>query len=516
MKDTTLEGRAKTKNGVTRLVFSVVCILLEVIFVLLLFTGLNRYAEAINLCTRILGLIVILNMYASPVTSTIKMPWIFLIMVFPIMGLTLYLMVGLNGGTNKMRKRYKDIDEQLLPLLPKNHKIQEKLQHTIPKAGNISSYIQRNALYPVYQNTDVTYYNEALKGLEAQLEELAKAEHFIFMEYHAIEDAQSFAGMKSILFEKAKEGVEVRLIYDDVGSMGFINTDFVKQMESQGIQCRIFNKIVPFVNMFMNNRDHRKITVIDGQVGFTGGYNLADEYFNITHPYGLWKDTGVRMEGDAVRSLTVMFLEMWNAIKKTDTDYTAYFPEITYTAKQTGYVQPYADNPLDDEHTGENVYMNVLNSAREYAYFITPYLLISDEMKKAFTLAARRGVDVRIITPGIPDKKFVYQATRSYYNRLVKKGVRIFEYTPGFCHAKQCVSDDKAAVVGTINLDYRSLYHHFENAAAFYHKDAVAGVKADFDHLFEECHEVTEQYRSHRSTALRIGQCILRLFAPLL
>ena len=211
-----------------------------------------------------------------------------------------------------------------------------------------------------------------------------------------------------------------------------------------------------------------------------------------------------------------MFLEMWNAIKKTDTDYTAYFPEITYTAKQTGYVQPYADKPLDDEHTGENVYMNVLNSAREYAYFITPYLLISDEMKKAFTLAARRGVDVRIITPGIPDKKFVYQATRSYYNRLVKKGVRIFEYTPGFCHAKQCVSDDKAAVVGTINLDYRSLYHHFENAAAFYHKDAVAGVKADFDHLFEECHEVTEQYRSHRSTALRIGQCILRLFAPLL
>ena len=211
MKDTTLEGRAKTKNGVTRLVFSVVCILLEVIFVLLLFTGLNRYAEAINLCTRILGLIVILNMYASPVTSTIKMPWIFLIMVFPIMGLTLYLMVGLNGGTNKMRKRYRDIDEQLLPLLPKNHKIQEKLQYTIPKAGNISSYIQRNALYPVYQNTDVTYYNEALKGLEAQLEELAKAEHFIFMEYHAIEDAEAWHRIQNVLEERVKAGVEVRV-----------------------------------------------------------------------------------------------------------------------------------------------------------------------------------------------------------------------------------------------------------------------------------------------------------------
>ena len=212
---------------------------------------------------------------------------------------------------------------------------------------------------------DLEFYPEAVDGFEAQKEALKQAKKFIFMEYHAIEDAQSFAGMKSILFEKAKEGVEVRLIYDDVGSMGFINTDFVKQMESHGIQCRIFNKIVPFVNIFMNNRDHRKITVIDGQVGFTGGYNLADEYFNITHPYGLWKDSGVRMEGDAVQSLTVMFLEMWNAIKKTDTDYAPYFPEITYTAKQTGYVQPYADNPLDDEHTGENVYMNILNSAQE-------------------------------------------------------------------------------------------------------------------------------------------------------
>ena len=314
MKDTTLEGRAKTKNGVTRLVFSVVCILLEVIFVLLLFTGLNRYAEAINLCTRILGLIVILNMYASPVTSTIKMPWIFLIMVFPIMGLTLYLMVGLNGGTNKMRKRYKDIDEQLLSLLPKNHKIQEKLQHTIPKAENISSYIQRNAFYPVYQNTDVTYYNEALKGLEAQLEELAKAEHFIFMEYHAIEDAEAWHRIQNVLEERVKAGVEVRVFYDDMGSIGFINTDFIKKLEAVGIRCRVFNPFMPGLNMFLNNRDHRKITVIDGKVGFTGGYNLANEYFNLTHPYGQWKDTGIRLEGDAVRSLTVTFLEMWNAV----------------------------------------------------------------------------------------------------------------------------------------------------------------------------------------------------------
>ena len=510
------EQKGAVKNSIGRIFITALLVLIQVVWIIELFVRLNKYSTGISLVSGAIALIVVIKIYGRDMNSAMKMPWMILIMAFPVAGVGIYLLCGHSGVNIGIRKHFQGLQSELTLLLPEKEDVLQKLSAEDRQTGNMARYISHSAGYPVYGNTDLEFYPEAVDGFEAQKEALKQAKKFIFMEYHAIEDAQSFAGMKSILFEKAKEGVEVRLIYDDVGSMGFINTDFVKQMESHGIQCRIFNKIVPFVNIFMNNRDHRKITVIDGQVGFTGGYNLADEYFNITHPYGLWKDSGVRMEGDAVQSLTVMFLEMWNAIKKTDTDYAPYFPEIAYTAKQTGYVQPYADNPLDDEHTGENVYMNILNSAQEYAYFITPYLLISDEMNKAFTLAARRGVDVRIITPGIPDKKFVYKATRSYYNRLVKKGVRIFEYTPGFCHAKQCVSDDKAAVVGTINLDYRSLYHHFENAAAFYHKDAVAGVKADFDHLFEECHEVTEQYRSHRSTALRVGQCILRLFAPLL
>ena len=450
------EQKGAVKNSIGRIFITALLILIQVVWLIELFIRLNQYSTGISLVSSAIALIVVIKIYGRDMNSAMKMPWMILIMAFPVAGVGIYLLCGHSGVNIGIRKHFQALQSELTPLLPDKEDILQKMSDEDRQTANMAHYISHSAGYPVYDNTDLEFYPEAVDGFEAQKEALKQAKKFIFMEYHAIEDAQSFAGMKSILFEKAKEGVEVRLIYDDVGSMGFINTDFVKQMESQGIQCRIFNKIVPFVNMFMNNRDHRKITVIDGQVGFTGGYNLADEYFNITHPYGLWKDTGVRMEGDAVRSLTVMFLEMWNAIKKTDTDYTAYFPEITYTAKQTGYVQPYADNPLDDEHTGENVYMNVLNSAREYAYFITPYLLIGDEMKKAFTLAARRGVDVRIITPGIPDKKFVYQATRSYYNRLVKKGVRIFEYTPGFCHAKQCVSDDKAAVVGTINLDYRS------------------------------------------------------------
>ena len=266
----------------------------------------------------------------------------------------------------------------------------------------------------------------------------------------------------------------------------------------------------------MNNRDHRKVTVIDGKVGFTGGYNLADEYFNITHPYGQWKDTGVRMEGEAVRNLTVMFLELWNAIDHTDTDFEKYLEPVEYQPKENAYVQPFGDSPMDDEPVGENVYMNIVKNAKDYVYFTTPYLIITDEFKRELCMAAKRGVDVRIITPGIPDKKVVYQLTRSYYAGLAKEGVRIYEYTPGFLHAKQCVCDGETAVCGTINLDYRSLYLHFENGVFFYNCKAVGDMRKDFDNLFPICREVTEQYRSGRSAAVRIGQCILRLFAPLM
>ena len=320
----------------------------------------------------------------------------------------------------------------------------------------------------------------------------------------------------NVLKDRAAHGVEVRIFYDDVGSIGFINHDFRKRMEENDIACRVFNPIIPVLSVFMNNRDHRKITVIDGKVGFTGGYNLANEYFNITHPYGHWKDTGIRLEGDAVKSLTVMFLEMWNAVKKTDQDYQKYLPETDYQAKQDGFIQPYADSPLDDEHVGESVYMNLIAHAKKEIYFTTPYLIITDEMNRALGLAAKRGGDVRIITPGIPDKKLIYKVTRSYYAGLVRQGVRIYEYTPGFIHAKQCVCDGEAATCGTINMDYRSLYLHFENGAFLYNCDAVKEMRKDFEHIFAESTEVTEKYKSGRSAVLRGTQCLLRLFAPLM
>lgn len=510
------EEKTAVKNSVGRLVFVGLSVLIQVVWILFLFIKLNKYSTWISLAFTVIAFFVVVRLYSKHTNAAFKIPWIIIILAFPILGLCLYALVGRPDVTKNMRRHFEQIDAELDGLLIQDSGVMERLEQKDPAVANQCRYICNYGKYPVWQNTDAAYYAEAADGFEAQKEELRKAEKFIFMEYHAIEDAESFHEIKQILAQKAARGVEVRVFYDDIGSIGFINTDFIKRMEADGIQCRVFNRLIPILNVFMNNRDHRKITVIDGKVGFTGGYNLANEYFNITHPYGQWKDTGVKLTGDAVRSLTVMFLEMWNAIKKSDTDYERYLPHIPWRAKESGFIQPYADSPLDGEQVGENVYMNIIKNAKRYVYFTTPYLIISDEMNKELGLAAKRGVDVRIITPGIPDKKLVYQVTRSYYAGLVQSGVRIFEYTPGFIHAKQCVSDDETAVVGTINLDYRSLYLHFENGAFLYNCEAVNGVKKDFDNTFPISEEVTERYKSDRSAVLRIGQCILRLFAPLM
>ena len=448
-----------------------------------------------------------------------KMPWIMLIMTMPVVGVTLYILVGNSGSTRQLRLRFAVIDTKLFQKLPRNLSVLKRLKEKDPYIGNISSYLKSFSCFPVYQNTDVTYYPDASEGLAAQKEAMMKAEKFIFMEYHAIEDAQAFHEIEEILIGKAKEGVEVRLFYDDMGSIGFINVDFISRMRELGIQCRVFNPFAPGMRLVLNNRDHRKITVIDNKVGFTGGYNIANEYFNLTHPYGHWKDTGIRLEGDAVRSLTVMFLEMWNAVRHDDVDdreCDQFLPDSDYTAREAGFIQPYADSPLDDEQVGENVYISLAEHAAESFWIMTPYLILTDEMIHALGLAARRGVDVRVVTPGIPDKKLIYSITRSYYHSLARSGVRIYEYTPGFLHAKQCVVDSKTAVCGTINLDYRSLYHHFENACLFTGYQAVSDIKADFEQTMKECREVTEEYRSGRSSFLRFRDLVLRFFAPLL
>ena len=518
-KHRTLETRAGIRNGVKRLIFVLISFLLEIILFIVAFVGLHQYAGWILIITRFAATILILMICSQDRTASIKMFWIMIIMAVPVFGVFLYMMIGLNGYTRWMAKRYRKVDEQLLPLLKEDTKAEERLWEADPSGATLSNYLKKQAGYPLCEGTEVIYYPEAIQGLEAQLSDLSRAERFIFMEYHAIEDAESFHRIEEILESKVKEGVEVRVFYDDMGSIGFITTDFVKRMRKKGIQCRVFNPVFPGLNLFLNNRDHRKITVIDGRIGYTGGYNIANEYFNITHPYGYWKDTGVRLMGPAVKNLTAAFLEMWNAvnIKHKDADhYDQYLPDQESSAESQGFVQPYADGPTVREHVAENVYISIAESAVKYAWFVTPYLIITDEMKHVLCLAAKRGVDVRIITPGIPDKKLVYSVTRSFYSALAANGVRIYEYTHGFCHCKMSVSDDRIATCGTINMDYRSLYHHFENGCVLYQNEAVMDLRKDFEEMYAVSNEVTREYSVGKSRFLRLWQLLLRIMAPLL
>jgi len=552
-----VEQKYNVGNSIGRILFVAVFMTFQVWLMVSIITHYDDGSGILDKTIQLIAFLIVLRVYGQHKNAANKMPWIILILIFPLLGILLWSLTSGSLLLVRKKKQFLKYDAELQEILPQSQEAVCALAATDRGLLEESRYVTEHGRFPVYQGTSARYFPEAEQGRLSQIEDLRRAEHFIFLEYFAIEDRESFAPIREILYQKAEEGVDVRILYDDIGSASMLSFRFVKLMESHGIRCRDFNPISPFFSIFMNNRDHRKMTIIDGKIGYTGGYNLANEYFGFVRPYGHWKDTGVRLEGEAVRSMTAMFLEMWNAMRREDwtADLTKYLPAVSDENRpgvcvpagvgeqkpvsadrgETGlgdqtcptrsaqlgralagqcFVQPYADTPMDEEQTGENVIMNILSMAQDYVWISTPYLVLSDEMARALTLAAKRGVDVRILTPGIPDKKIVYQITRSYYGALVAGGVRIFEYTPGFNHAKMTVSDDATAVVGSINLDFRSLYLHFEDAVLFHGGQVVSDVKQDFQHIWPQSLEVTERY-AHRGLGLRIWQSVLRLIAPL-
>lgn len=501
------EARTDARNGAVRLIVTFILILAQIGYLLLIYSRLYQYYTWISLATSALAIVFVLYVYGKPTNAASRMLWIIVMLLFPLLGVLLYLLFGRQDATRHLKKKFRRAQALLasIPLAPGG-----------PPDDPVAHYLQAEG-FPSTKDGGLTYYADASLALASQVEALKHATSFIFMEYHAIEDKESFALLKEVLAAKAKEGVTVRIIYDDLGSIFFINRSFKTEMERLGIACRAFNPFLPVLSIFMNNRDHRKITVIDGKTSFTGGYNLANEYFNVTHPYGHWKDVGVRIEGDATASFTRMFLEMWNAIKMTDEapSLARFFPATTFAGDAT--LTPYADSPLDCAYVGENAYLDMIETAKERVWFMTPYLLITEEMTRALALAASRGLDVRIITPGIPDKALVYRLTRSYYPPLVKAGVKIYEYTPGFIHAKACLRDDDAAIIGTINLDYRSLFLHFENGIFIHGGQALADIAQDFSATFTASRDVSQddKYR-HHGDRLTLGETLLRLVASML
>lgn len=465
----------------SRFFVSAFVILLEFIQLLIVFSLLYKHFTLMAIMAYIFYIgvfIYIINKYESP---EFKLPWVIIIMLFFVMGAFVFILFAGNEENKKLAKLFKKNKEETWSYLKQDDSLNE-LKNENMDAFLQANYINNSTSFPCYKNTKLMYYKIGEDFHKELISSLKKAEHFIFMEYFIIEEGKMWNPIYEILREKSSQGVKIYVIYDDFGCMSTLDEKYYKKLNKEGINCIPSNIFKPILSRIHNNRDHRKITVIDGKIGFTGGINIADEYINARVKHGHWKDTAVKLEGEAVKSLTSLFLEIWNTQNKKRIDVKE-FLDIKYEIiEEDGVVAPYGDGPEEfyKDNVSKSVYLNILSSAKKYVYITTPYLICDYEILNALCLCAKRGVDVRIITPHIPDKKTVFWMTQSNYEILIKSGIKIYEYTPGFIHAKQFICDDIFATCGTINLDYRSLVHHFECGVWMYNVKCLENMKHDF------------------------------------
>ncbi|MBQ7667930.1 MAG: cardiolipin synthase [Clostridia bacterium] len=457
-----------------------------------------------------LGVLLFLGLLKNSRSYSYILPWIVIILLFPLIGTLMYIVIGRNKNKSKVLKRIVEHEKEI-----KKYLVQDKDVRDEYKDNSSLRYISDYAGFPVTKNNKVDYYPLGEEAFPVILSELKKAEKFIFFEYFIVNHGKMWDSILEILEEKASNGVEVRVMYDDLGCLGTLKSSYPKFLEKKNIKCVAFNRLSPLSSIVINNRDHRKILVIDGKVAFSGGINIADEYINIGSKFGHWKDNAIKIEGEAVFNYTVMFLSMWNSFRDEDTDYNLFKHNFYEKIESTGFIAPYAETPFDDEKTGEDIYLNIINQANDYVYIFTPYLIIDTDMVNALNLAAKRGVDVRIVIPGIPDKRLVYTLSESYVEPLVKSGVKVYKYTPGFIHAKVFVADDHIATVGTINMDYRSLYLHFECGCYIENNEVVMDIKKDALDTIEKSYEITKK-EVNPNAIKGFWQALLRLVAPLM
>ena len=512
--------RKLSKLLFNRIFYVAFAIILQLGWILMMVWKAAEYSQYISAGLTVLSLAVILWLVSRDMNPSYKLGWTLLITLFPIFGLVFFLLFGESRIATAMQKYYEKIQKFTEPYLTEDAEARKELEEKDISAANQSAYIYRNSGFPLCKNTTAEYFQVGDDMFPVLTSELEKAEHFIYIEYFIINDGVMWQTILEILERKASQGVDVRIIYDGFGCLTTLPYKYEESLREKGIQCQIFNPFRPILNIIQNNRDHRKICVIDGKTGFTGGINLADEYINQMERFGHWKDTAIMLKGEGVWNLTVMFLQMWCVVtgSKDQFKFNNYLPHKYHKEpfEDDGFVQPFSDTPLDHEVVGENVYLNIINKAKRYVYICTPYLIIDNEMMTALCLAAKSGVDVRIMTPGIPDKKIVFLLTQSYYAQLIRAGVKIYEYQPGFLHAKSFVCDDEVGVVGTINLDYRSLYLHFEDGVWLYKNKVIKDIYDDFMQTMGYCKLIDIDFCNKRSLFVRFLQSLLRLFAPLL
>ena len=480
------------------------------------FSNIGPYTYAIMIILSVLVLVVVFE--KDDLNPSYKVMWIIITVVLPITGAVMYLLWGDRRLSPKTARVFSRIEQQSAQAIVPQPALFDVLERADTTLSRQVEYLYRNAAAALYCDTDCRYFSSGEAFFDCFLIELEKAKRCIFMEYFIIQPGKMWNTTLEVLRRKAAEGVDVRVIWDGFGSLFTLPQDYAATLRGMGIQAEVFNpiRLTSHISQynFLNHRDHRKICVIDGEVGFTGGLNFADEYINARRRFGYWKDTAFILRGPAVYALTVTFFKMWTFVHGGMPDYAAYLPEHRYATDS--FVQPFSDTPLDAENVSASAYLNIITRAQQYVYITTPYLVIDYEMQSALCLAAKSGVDVRIVTPGIPDKPYVYLLTQSYYPHLLESGVRIYEYTPGFLHAKMYVSDDNVAIVGSANMDFRSLYLHFENCCAFYGGRIIGDVRRDIESCFAVGREITLADVKRTPLLRRLLQIIFRFFAPLM
>lgn len=513
---------SNAKSGVFRVVFSrtgiiLLLILLQIGLFFSIFYYLKEYMTYIYGAMTILGVIVLIYIINSEGNPAFKMTWMLFVMAFPLVGTIFYIFVKTQPGTWSLQKRLSELKIETDPYMEQDQDVVDALWASKSANANLAYYLSNQLGFPVYRNTEVKYMPLGEYKFKYMMAELKKAKKYIFMEYFIVEKGYMWNSILHVLRQKVQEGVEVRFMYDGMCAISMLPYDYPEHLKRYGIKCKMANPIQPFLSTTQNNRDHRKICVIDGEVAFTGGINLGDEYINRKIRFGHWKDTAVMLKGDAVQSLTMIFLQMWNVEEKHPEKYEKYLtPKREELRRELGYVIPYADSPFDNENVGEEVYFHILNHAKKYVHIMTPYLILDNEMITTLTRVAKTGVEVVIIMPHIPDKWYAFAVAKTYYKELIESGVQIYEYTPGFVHAKVFVSDDDTATVGTINLDYRSLYLHFECGAFIYNNSEIDRIERDFQQTLAKCHKVTLIEVKNRSTMTKVSGHVLRMIAPLM
>lgn len=510
----------KVKKGISAIIFSrffvfflFVAIQVAIFAFGVYFAFAFKPLQYVIVAIQIFLIIFIINDKSDP---TMKIVWVVLLLVLPTLGTLTYLYFRLQPASKKLKKRLKHINEKSKRYLEQDPEVYNELAYQDGQVATLSRYIDVNSLCPIYRNTDVTYLSCGEEMYQPLIEKLEEAKDYIFIEYFIIEQGKVWDSILRVLEKKVQQGVEVRIMYDGFCTFSRVEIGYYKKLIEKGIKAKPYAPVRPFLTTSQNNRDHRKIIAIDGKVAFTGGINLADEYFNVKEMFGYWKDNAVMLEGDAAKTLTLLFLQMWNVDEKTIGNFDRYLDVSLPDVYDNGFVTCYGDDPYNDEQIGEAIYLHLINTSKKYVHIVTPYLVIDNVMVEALKFAAKRGVEVILMMPGIPDKWYAYCLARTYYKELIEAGVEIREYTPGFTHAKMFVVDDDKAVVGTTNLDYRSLFLHFEDGCFMYKSKAITDMEADYQEMIANSKRVTLIGCKNRPLYYKVAGKLLRIIAPIM